>query len=75
MKKIISLVCSILLMLVCAFSMVGCVDPGNGKPTLYVYTNAGFPPYEYVDGATVTGVDMDVMKEIGEVLVSAGACL
>lgn len=68
MKKILSLILSVVIVAVCAFAMVGCVDPGNGKPTLYVYTNAGFPPYEYIDGDKVVGVDMEVMQEVGEVL-------
>ncbi len=34
----------------------------NGK--LVVATNAEFPPYEYVDNGTITGIDMDIMQAI-----------
>ena len=40
----------------------------DGK-TLYVYTNAGFAPYEYVNQyGDVVGVDIDIMKYIGKEL-------
>ena len=67
MKKIITLVLSAIMAIVAVFSMTAC-NPDDGK-TLYVYTNAGFAPYEYInDKGEVVGVDIDVMKEVGEVL-------
>ena len=42
---------------------------GADSNTLYVYTNAGFAPYEYLsETGEVVGVDMDIMKYIGEQL-------
>lgn len=36
---------------------------------MYVYTNAGFAPYEYINEYNeVVGVDMDIMREIGDIL-------
>ena len=34
------------------------------KGKLVVATNAEFPPYEYVDNGTITGIDMDIMQAI-----------
>ena len=68
MKKFLTLLLTAITCLVCAFSAVGC-STGNGKPTLYVYTNAGFPPYEYMNEyGEVVGVDIDIMQEVGEIL-------
>ena len=44
----------------------GC-NKDDGK-TLYVYTNAGFAPYEYVSNGKVVGVDIDIMNYIGNEL-------
>ncbi len=66
MKKVLVLLLVCVVALTCVFA-VGC--GGNGKETLYVYTNAGFPPYEYVNEyGEVVGVDIDIMQEIGEIL-------
>ena len=49
------------------FSFAGC--GGDDRETLYVYTNAGFAPYEYVNTrGEVVGVDIDIMKYIGNEL-------
>lgn len=41
----------------------------DDKETLYVYTNAGFAPYEYINArGEVVGVDIDIMKYIGNEL-------
>ena len=66
MKKILSLVLAILMIagMLAAFSSCG-----GKKGTLYVYTNAGFAPFEYVnEKGKVVGVDIDVMKAIGKEL-------
>ena len=68
MKKLLTLIVAALMSITCVFGLVGCSDD-NGKPTLQVYTNAGFAPYEYVNEfGEVVGVDIDIMKEVGEVL-------
>ncbi len=68
MKKILTLIIAMLMSLTCIFGLTGCNDDSS-KPTLQVYTNAGFAPYEYVnESGEVVGVDIDIMKEVGEVL-------
>jgi len=68
-KKILALVVATLMIVSCAFGLTGCTGTGVYDKTLYVYTNAGFAPYEYIDTyGQVVGVDMDIMQEIGEVL-------
>lgn len=67
MKKLITLIMTAVLGIACVFGLTAC---GKGdKDTLYVYTNAGFAPFEFVDEkGNVVGVDIDVMQEIGEIL-------
>lgn len=69
MKKIIAIVMSLTLM----FAVVsGCSSTSgklasiekNGKAVMY--TNANFPPYEYMEGTTIMGVDVDIAKEIAK---------
>lgn len=38
------------------------------KDTIYVGTNAEFPPFEYLDKGQITGFDIDLMNEIGKVI-------
>lgn len=67
MKRFLTLLFAMVLSVVCLFGATGC--KGDGRPTLYVYTNAGFAPYEYMNKyGEVVGVDVDIMKEVGEVL-------
>ena len=66
MKKILTLIISAILCVGCTLGLTAC---GDDKPTLQVYTNAGFAPYEYVnENGEVVGIDIDIMQEIGEVL-------
>ncbi len=54
---------------VATFGFAGCGGKGSDKDTLYVYTNAGFAPYEYMnDKGKIVGVDIDIMNYIGEQL-------
>ena len=41
---------------------------GGEKETLVVATNAEFPPYEYYEGQDIVGIDVEIMKAIGEKL-------
>jgi polar amino acid transport system substrate-binding protein len=49
-------------------------EPASGESedftmeTLNVYTNANFPPYEYMKGTDVVGVDMDIAQAIADEL-------
>ncbi len=72
MKKFIKILMASILAVLSIFTMTACNDDDGeqgGATKLYVYTNAGFPPYEYVDSnGKVVGVDVEIMKEIGNVL-------
>ncbi|MBE7090195.1 MAG: transporter substrate-binding domain-containing protein [Clostridiales bacterium] len=61
MKKFLTMVIASMMLLVGAFSFTAC-----GKEELIVYTESGFPPFEYtVAGSTeVVGVDMEIAKYI-----------
>ena len=74
MKKIVS----VLLVVALVLSMVACGGKtANGddksKNQLVVATNASFEPFEYMDGDTYYGVDMEIAKlladELGKELV------
>ncbi|MBO5328506.1 MAG: transporter substrate-binding domain-containing protein [Clostridia bacterium] len=67
MKKLIAVLATLVALTSCALGFAACSsDP---RPTLNVYTNAGFAPYEYVNEyGEVVGVDIDIMEEIGEAL-------
>ena len=65
MKKFLAIITSALLLVGATMGLTAC----NDKEKLYVYTNAGFAPYEYVNEyGEVVGIDIDVMQEIGEIL-------
>lgn len=69
MKKFLTAMLSIMMASVCAISMTACTTPAPEGKTLYVYTNAGFAPYEYLNtDGEVVGVDIDIMNAIGEEL-------
>ena len=66
MKKILAIVLAIITIVGCVFAFTGC---NKDEKTLQVYTNAGFAPFEYVNAkGQVVGVDIDVMKYIGNKL-------
>ena len=62
MKKILSLVLALAL-IICCFA--GC---GAKKDTLTVYTEAGFAPYEFVYNNEIVGVDIEIVKAVAEEL-------
>ena len=67
LKKILATVMATIAA-VATFGFAGCGKKDDGK-TLYVYTNAGFAPYEYLnDRGDVVGVDIDIMNYIGDQL-------
>ena len=73
MKKIIALVMALLMV---SALLVGCssaadkqsVDAIKEKGELVVYTNAEFPPFEYLADGKPVGVDMDIAAAIAEEL-------
>lgn len=75
MKKVMSL----LLILVLVFSLAACgtkapandgddaADGGStAEDTLIVGTEAGFAPYEYMEGDQIVGIDMDISQAIAD---------
>lgn len=76
MKKLLCLVLSITM----ALSAIACgtknssenAASSNNQSTttaskkLVMCTNAEFPPYEYHDGSNIIGIDIDIIKKIGE---------
>lgn len=61
MKKILCM----MLVIVLTISLVGC---GTKKDTLIVGTEAGFAPYEYMEGNKVVGIDMDIAQAIADAM-------
>lgn len=47
---------------------VGSEDSGAKQEVLYVGTEAGFPPYEYMEGNKVVGIDMDIAQAIADAM-------
>ena len=54
MKKILTLLLSLILSCATAFSLTACGD----DDAIYVNTNAFFAPFEYYDGTEIKGVDV-----------------
>jgi len=72
MKKIIALALAVLMI---AALMTGCGSTGskNGLKTvesgkLIMATNAAFPPYEYIEGNEIVGIDAEIAGAIAEKL-------
>ena len=66
MKKTVTVILAAAMMLAC-LALASCGQ--TEEKVLNVYTNAGFPPYEYLDSnGKVVGVDIDVVNYIGEKL-------
>ena len=70
MKKVLAIALA-MLMLCTAVSLVACQEKtgiekikANGK--LIVYTEAGFPPYEFICENELVGVDMEIVKAIAD---------
>ena len=63
MKKIIALALCLAMVLSFAVMFSSC-----GEDTIIVQTNAFFAPFEYYDGNTIKGVDVEIMNMVGEKL-------
>ena len=63
MKKIISLILALTMVLGVAFTLASC-----GQDEIIVRTNAYFAPFEYYDGTEIVGVDVDIMDLVGKKL-------
>ena len=49
---------------VCMLSLGACKGASSNK--LVMATNAAFPPYEYVDGKEIVGIDAEIAKAIAD---------
>ena len=61
MKKIISLMLALAVVIGCVFSLASC-----GGDEIIVHTNAYFAPFEYFEGTEIKGVDVEIMDLVGE---------
>ncbi|SFR75170.1 transporter substrate-binding domain-containing protein [Anaeromicropila populeti] len=72
MKKSIYVVLGMLMIVslaACGKKEDNAADGGsNDSNTIIVGTEAGFAPYEYMDGDTVVGVDMDIAQAIADAM-------
>ncbi|MFI3166845.1 MAG: ABC transporter substrate-binding protein [Bacillota bacterium] len=70
MKKVIIM---ILVLALCLSMFAGCGSDSDVAfedkyDTLYLYTEVGFPPFEYYDGDTAVGVDIEIGQAIADKL-------
>lgn len=63
MKKIITLLLTLVLGVSCMAAFSGCK---NKDDEIIVYTNAFFAPFEYYRGTEIVGVDVEIMNKVGE---------
>lgn len=70
MKKIISLILALTMLLGATFALSSCelLGLGGKDGDIYVQTNAYFAPFEYYDGSKIVGVDVEIMEKVGEKL-------
>ena len=68
MKKIISLILALTMLLGAALTITSCSLLGGGDDAIYVQTNAYFAPFEYYDGSDIVGVDVEIMEMVGDKL-------
>ena len=74
MKKIISLILCVALMCTFALALTSCGENGKSleevqaEGKLVVATSPDFPPFEFLEGTTVTGIEIDVMTIVCEKL-------
>ena len=62
MKRVLAL----LLIAICGLSLVAC--GGGDSKTLTMATNAEFPPYEFMEGGEIVGIDAEIAQAIAEKL-------
>ncbi len=65
MKKLMTLVLALMMILTCAVSFSAC---GGDDNKLYVYTEAGFAPYEFMYNNEIVGVDIAIMQAVADEL-------
>ncbi len=65
MKKILALILAVLMGL-CL--LTACAPAEDNENTLVMATNANFPPYEFMEGETYAGIDVELAEKIAEKL-------
>ncbi|MBR5135153.1 MAG: transporter substrate-binding domain-containing protein [Clostridia bacterium] len=72
MKKLISLIMVMVFCVSCLTLLNGCGDNKkvgeSGKELLVMATNAEFPPYEFVEGGQIVGIDAEIAAAIADKL-------
>ena len=68
MKKIISLVLAVAMLVGATLTLSSCSLFSSEKEKIYVQTNAYFAPFEYYDGTNIVGVDVEIMEMVGDKL-------
>lgn len=63
MKKIISLLLVMIMLVGCIGALASC-----GDESIIVNTNAFFAPFEYYEGTEIVGVDVEIMNMVGKEL-------
>ena len=48
--------------------LVGCGGADKANKPITMITEAGFPPYEYLEGEQIVGVDVDICRAVAEAL-------
>lgn len=66
MKKVLKVLALVLAAMFVLMAFAGC--GGEKAKVLTMATNASFPPYEYVDGGVIVGIDAEVAAKIAEKL-------
>ena len=66
MKKVLSLALAIIMIAMCACAFSSCGKEEEKK--LVMATNAAFPPYEYMEGDKIVGIDAEIAAEIAKKL-------
>ena len=59
MKKIVSLI----LVIVMAAALIGC-GGGGGSNKLTIATSPDFPPFEYLEGGKVVGIEIEILEKV-----------
>ena len=63
MKKILAIVLALVMLVGATATLTSC-----GNDEIIVQTNAFFAPFEYYEGTTIVGVDVEIMNKVGEKL-------
>ena len=63
MKKLVS----VILLIVMATALIGC-GGGSSSNTLTMATSPDFPPFEYLEGGKVVGIEVEILEKVADKL-------